>query len=191
MFYEPPGVVLVDRDPIIVAVWQYLIRATPAEILALPDVVHTIDEHPTLPQEARWFIGFWLNRGGSAPKLSRTAFSSRVEKSQLVWGPAARQRVAAQVDRIRHWRMVEGSYAEVDDMHATWFVDPPYVEKGRYYRFKNVDYAVLASWCQGRSGRTIVCENAGASWLPFQPLASVKSTKGVSVEVAYLQEIFT
>jgi len=44
------------------SVWQYLIRVTAEEILAIPDLElgqTTDDLH--VCQEARWLVGFWLN----------------------------------------------------------------------------------------------------------------------------------
>lgn len=106
----------------------------------------------------------------------------------FVWGQRARERIASQVESIRGWAVVEGSYDMLGNVPSTWYVDPPYVDKGRYYRCRDVDYAALASWCRERQGRVIVCENEGASWLPFRSLATIKSTKGTSVEVVWTQE---
>lgn len=74
VFYEPSRVTLYDKDPIIVGVWDYLIRVSSAEVLSLPDldVGQSVDDFP-LPQEAKWLIGFWLNRGSAQPKKTRTA----------------------------------------------------------------------------------------------------------------------
>lgn len=185
-FWIPSRVLLYDIDPIIVGVWDYLIHASSREILDLPDleVGQSVDSL-NLSQEARWLIGFWLNRGSAQPKKTRTAFSARTDKAQLVWGERARQRIAADVASIRDWRIVHGSYNDCPMAEATWFVDPPYMDKGRYYRFHDVDYEHLGGWCQGLPGRVLVCEQAGANWLPFNPLAVIKSTKGTSAEVMW------
>jgi hypothetical protein len=185
-YYAPANVTLVDVDPIIVGVWDYVIHASIREILALPDLeVGESTDSLDLPQEARWLIGFWLNRGSAQPKKTKTAFSARTERSQLVWSERARTRIAAEVEGIRHWKVVHGSYDQAPVVDGTYFVDPPYVDKGKYYRFKDVDYGALGVWCQARSN-VIACEQAGAAWLPFEPLATIKSTRGVSAEVVYL-----
>lgn len=178
---------LYDVDPIIVGLWKYLIGVKADEIMRLPDleVGQSVDDF-VLPQEAKWLIGFWLNRGSAQPKKTKTAFSARTERAQLVWSLRARERIAGQLGGIRGWTIEQRSYADVPEQDATWFVDPPYVDKGRYYRFRNVDYAHLATWCRARNGNLIVCEQAGATWLPFEPLAVIKSTKGTSSEVAYM-----
>ena len=133
-------------------------------------------------------IGFWLNRGSAQPKKTQTAFSQRTERSQLVWSERARVRIAADVDKVRHWRITQSSYENVprrDD--ATYFVDPPYVVKGRYYRVNHVDHDALGAWVRKLPGHVIACENTGADWLPFQPLADIKSMRGRSAEAVYLQ----
>lgn len=186
VFYEPAKVVLYDLDPIIVGVWDYLINAKASEVLALPDleVGQNVDSL-ALPQEVRWLIGFWLNRGSAQPKKTKTAFSARTERSQLVWSERARIRIASQVDRIRHWKIHYGSYQSAPRLNGTWFVDPPYVDKGRYYRVNDVDHVRLGDWCRHLPGTVIVCEQAGADWLPFEPLATIKSTRGTSTEVVF------
>jgi len=40
-----------------------------------------------------------------------------------------------------------------------------------------VDYERLASWCRTRKGQTIVCENEGATWLPFEPFLVTKANE--------------
>jgi hypothetical protein len=186
LWHEPSSVLLLDVDPIIVGVWEYLIGASASEVLALPDLEpgQSVDDFQHLPQEARWLIGFWLNRGSATPKKTRTAYSARTDRSQLNWGERARARIAADVHRVSHWRVRLCSYDEAPLEPATYFVDPPYVDKGRYYRFSRVDYAALACWCRFLP-RAIVCEQAGADWLPFEELATIKSTRGTSAEVMW------
>lgn len=189
-YHNPPRVGLVDADPVIVGVWSYLIRATRREILALPDleVGEDVQSCLSLSQEAQWLIGFWLNRGSAVPKRRRTAYSARTDKAQLNWGQRARERIATQVEQIRHWRVVCASYADVPNLEATWFIDPPYVDRGRYYRINDVDHDAVGVWCRERRGLAIACENLGASWLPFESLATVKSSRGVSREVVWISE---
>jgi len=80
-WWEPPAVELCDLDPVVVEVWRYLIGASAAELLELPDLEpgQSTDEL-SVSQEARWLIGFWLNRGSAQPKKRQTAFSRRTER---------------------------------------------------------------------------------------------------------------
>jgi 16S rRNA G966 N2-methylase RsmD len=94
------------------------------------------------------------------------------------WGSEIRERIAVQVEHIRHWRIIEGDYTAAPDGPATWFVDPPYSNPvGRRYRFSEVDYVALGEWVKGRDGHVIVCENEGATWLPFKPFRKTKANE--------------
>lgn len=190
LWWEPEHVALLDIDPIIVGVWEFLIGASEREVRALPDLQagQSVDDFD-LPQEAKWLIGFWLNRGSAQPKKTQTAFSSRTERQQLVWSERARERIASQMHKVRHWTVAQAEYWQHEhfwrDAEVTRFIDPPYVDKGRYYRFHTVDYAALGEWASTLPGNVIVCEQAGADWLPFEPLAEIKSTRGTSSEVVW------
>lgn len=190
LYWGVPSAKLYDVDPIIVGLWQYLIKVSQAEILALPDLQtgQSVDDF-VLPQEAKWLIGFWLNRGSAQPKKTKTAFSSRTERSQLVWSARARERIASDLSAIRGWTIEHRTYADVPRVEATWFVDPPYLDKGRYYRFHDINYRQLSKWCESLPGRVVVCENDGALWLPFSPLAEIKSTRGTSKEVVWQHNV--
>lgn len=187
-FYDAKRVHLIDADPIIAGLWKYLIATSPAEIMALPEMPEAGDhvDNYDIPQEAKWLIGFWLNRGSATPKKSRTAYSTRTDRGQLNWSPRAKERIAGQLDGIRGWTVREGSYADEPNRAATWFVDPPYGDKGRFYRVGFNDFKHLASWCLEREGRVIACEGPDANWLPFRPLGSFKSSKGRADETVWL-----
>lgn len=188
-FYNVPKAVLFDKDEIIAGTWQYLLNAHPSEIMALPELPNTgdsVDDH-VLPQEAKWLIGFWLNRGSASPKKSRTKYSARTDKAQLNWGARAKERIVAQLSLVSGWSVSNSTFDAAPDEAATWFIDPPYVEKGKYYRTKFSEYETLGQWTQSRKGQVIVCEGTGAAWLPFQSLGSFKTTKGSSEEFVYYQ----
>lgn len=189
-FYGVKRAHLIDADPIVAGLWQYLIAASPAEIMALPEMPEAGDhvDNYDIPQEAKWLIGFWLNRGSATPKKSRTEYSTRTDRGQLNWSPRAKERIAGQLDGIRGWTVREGSYADEPNRDATWFVDPPYGDKGKFYRVGFSDFAHLAAWCLEREGQVIACEGADADWLPFRPLGSFKSSKGRADETVWLSQ---
>lgn len=203
VYYDHPQVVLVERDPAIAGVWRYLIGADGADILALPDIKpgQSVDDLD-VSQEARWLIGFWINPGTEAPRKTPSLWMRQrlaghvwpTGGSQLFWGEKVRRRLALQVGQIRRWRIIEGDYTEAPDRRATWFVDPPYAgPAGNKYRHHDIDRKALAQWCRSRRGCRVVCESQGARWLPFRPLATVKSTagrgrSGVSAEAVWLGE---
>jgi hypothetical protein len=176
--YPDRQVRLYDADPTICGVWDYLIHIRPEEILALPLLFDHVDEIDA-PQEAKWLIGFWLNKGTVQPCKTPGNWMRDYHSKQpgTYWGEKVRERIASQVGCIRHWTITLASYVE-PDQDATWFVDPPYEVAGKAYRFHDIDYADLASWCQSRTGQVMVCENAGADWLPFVPFGTFKGLEG-------------
>jgi hypothetical protein len=174
-------VLLCDADEYVRGTWAYLLRATPEEIMRLPDVSkgQRVDEL-ALPQEAQWLIGWWLNAGVTSPRKTPSGFSS--------WGPSIRQRIARQLCFIRHWQLLPyNDYRQCPDIVATWFIDPPYEKMGHFYRHgsKRIHYADLARWCQRRQGQVIVCEAEGATWLPFRPFRAVQGTLRTANEVVW------
>ncbi len=181
MRFPSRRVVLCDKDPVIAGLWRYLISVSSHEVLSIPDVPDGGTVHDmNLTQEQEWLVGFWLNRGVVHPRRSPSKWMREKLRPGSFWGERVRNTIAGQVDHIRHWRVHECSYEEcpVND-DATWFVDPPYQRAGSHYRHgsKDIDYQHLSEWCRSLSGQVIVCENGGADWLPFSPIASVKTTR--------------
>ena len=179
--YAHRRVILCEIDPVLAEVWRYLIRVKPKEILSIPDLQPDWSvDNLKVSQEAKWLVGFWLNRGIASPRKSPSKWMRDGIRPGSFWGPRVRHTIASQVDSIRHWQVHNCSYLECPTPRAaTWFVDPPYEGAGRHYRFSSahIDFAALADWCKSRPGQVIVCENKGATWLPFRELADVKTTR--------------
>lgn len=168
----------VERDPTIAAVWRWLFSASPDDVRNLPllDPDNDVRLLTGLDPAARGLIGFWLNKGMTAPcnrpsKWMRNPLPGRLE---TFWGEGIRERIARQLPLIADWSIIEGDYTESPDVEATWLIDPPYQgAPGSRYKFgnKGIDYAALGEWCRSRRGQVIVCEHAGADWLPFEPVS--------------------
>ena len=190
-------VVLVEKNPIVAGVWRYIIGAPERELAAIPDVTH-LDELPAwVPQEGRWLVGFRLCAGDSRP---RSAASSMILRD----GGTKMRIVAEQAPLVRHWTVIEGDYASAPDEQATWFIDAPYQRAGaratapkdkgrvRYpHGADDIDFECLSWWARGRRGQVIVCENAGATWLPFRSLGTFGAAKpgGTSDEVIWTSDL--
>lgn len=178
LHYPEREIILVEKDPVIAAVWRWLIAASPDDIRSLPalkqgDKVSNYD----MPQEAKWLMGFWVDMGQRTPCDKVTKFGALTTYPQ---GHSRCEmyieRVSRQLPAIRHWQIINGDFSESPRTAATWFIDPPYKVEGYKYKFGNhqLDYAILSKWCQSRNGQVMVCENAGAEWLPFAALATQK-----------------
>jgi hypothetical protein len=193
--YPHHQVRLYDADPIICGIWNYLIHVSPDEIRRLPVVFDHIDEL-NVCQEARWLIGFWLNKGTVQPSKTPSKWMRDYQSRQpgcTYWSAAVVERIASQVPQIRHWTISQASYETIPNMKATWFIDPPYQVAGRAYRFHDINYPALGEWCQSRAGQVVVCENAGAEWLSFRLFRTIKGLEGKrggkkSVEVIWTND---
>lgn len=182
--YFDREVLLVDKYPVIVETWRYLQQASEAEILSLPDVedgesIEGID----LPLGAKYLIGFCINGGSAQPKLKATKKNryrdgNRIRDLNFNSWHRDKKRIAKSVYKIRHWKIELGSYEDIPNEAATWFIDPPYQKGGEYYRVNNktIDYPRLASWARSREGQVIVCENTSADWMEFEPLVSLSGS---------------
>jgi site-specific DNA-adenine methylase len=173
-------VILIDKDPIIVNLWWFLRDCPEETILELPDMEEGMDVRSLgLNEPLTHFIGFWANLGTAAPCHTVTKWGYSGDK----W-KRCKERVAGDLHKIRHWKILHGSYDDFPNIPATWFVDPPYVRGGKYYKHssRDLDYDALASWCRGRNGQVIVCENSDAHWLPFQPLVTQQGQRHSNVE---------
>lgn len=178
LHYADLNIRLFDTNPRIVGVWDFLIHASRVDILALPDIragqaTHDFD----ICQEARWLIGWWLTPSTGRPGIKPCSWMIAGARPNGYWGSSTRERLANQVDKIRHWKVKLASYESIPNERATWFVDPPYqYVKHRVYTCGKIDYAHLSAWVNERTGQTIVCEQQGADWLPFD-LHDVRVTR--------------
>lgn len=191
--YPDRRVLLVERSEAIAGVWRYLTRVSSDEIMRLPllSVGQSAADAGVECPEARLLIGLWLDPGSTHAKpgrrMSATQWSATGGGARK-WGADARARIARQVDRIRHWVILHGTYSDAPDIEADWFIDPPYETMGRNYPHgaRDIDYSGLAAWCRTRRGNVIVCENVGASWLPFRPFTEIHGKRGASREAVWV-----
>ena len=190
LHHHESRVTLYEVDPKIFGVWDYLVKASPKEIERLPDVVEQVDLVKS-SQEARWLIGLWINKGTAQPSKSPSRWMRDGLRPNSFWGPAIKQRIASQMPSIKHWRVFNKSYETAPNLGCTWFVDPPYQAAGKGYKFHSIDYASLAKWCRTRLGQVIVCEAAGADWLPFEPFREIKTLEGKHGKKKGLEVIWT
>lgn len=187
---------LYDLDDNVAGVWRYLLRVTPEEILRLPDVPPdgSVDDLD-IPPEAKLLVGWWLCPAQKQPGKRMSTWGLKYPDHRRVWSWRTRERVAMQLRYIRGWQFHQADYRESarhDGADVTFFVDPPYQRMGYAYRRRHnsrwIDFVELGAWCQQRQGMVIACENEGATWLPFEPLADVQARKGRSREVVWTSD---
>ena len=186
--YFQKQVILVDADPDIAGLWQWLIDVPEKEIAALPEDIEDLDSID-LPSPAKTLIGFWFVKGSAVAVRRPYAWARTGKWSNQFWGADIKARICSQIKYIRHWRVINASYKDaVLPEEATWFIDPPYQVAGKHYRYNNINYTDLGCWCRTRRGQVIVCEQQGADWLPFEKFKDIKALKSrITSEVVYYQ----
>lgn len=181
--YFDRDVLLVDKYEVIVKIWKWLQKASPKDVLSLPILKQgeKINRADFDCIEQAWLMGFILNQGVNMPRLTVSSMATEPKMKKQ------RQFIAENLYKIKHWEIQHGSYEEISNQQATWFVDPPYQFGGEYYWTgnKHIDYANLAEWCRSREGQVIVCENTKASWLPFYVLQKMNGTTHTTTEAIW------
>lgn len=179
MRHHRHDVILVEKYAPLAEMWRWLIAALPAEVLSIP-CVENIDDLPSwVPAGARALAAMSMANGDCWQRSHTSTGIQRLHAEGKHgisgWSVPCRARVARQVLAIKHWRIIEGDYTDAPDIDATWHIDPPYNNKaGEHYPCGShkLDFNALAQWCMGRRGQVMVCENVGATWLPFRHLAT-------------------
>lgn len=170
-------VLLVDKWDVIIKIWHYLQAASPSDIMGLPEPAYkeSIEKY-NLSEGERLLMGFLVARGVASPQKIVQQFSDI---------HAAKNQIASQLFKIKHWKIELGSYESIDNQEATWFVDPPYQVGGHKYIHRKMDFLHLAIWSQSRQGQVIVCENTKADWLPFWPMRKLNGAYSTTDEAIW------
>lgn len=168
--YWQNDVLIMDKSENLINVWKWLQQCSKNDILKLPKLTTGLDIRKIeLSEIERNFLSYLVASG--RPSNIVTKFMDYENGNQNVY-----KRIANSLNLIRHWEIKLGSYDELENVEATWFIDPPYMFGGEHYKEsnKNIDFGKLAEWCKNRNGQTIVCENMKADWLDFKPLTKIQ-----------------
>lgn len=175
--YFDRDVLLVDKYDVIIKIWKWLQVCSKDDVLKLPRLKEgqRVSDFKFDCIEAELLMGFLVGKGLEAPRDKATARATTLRPNNINF---QLKQIASQLFKIRHWEIRLGSYAEIENQEATWFIDPPYQVGGYVYIENNKDwnYSELARWCETRKGHVIVCENTKADWLPFLPMKSMKGS---------------
>ena len=182
--YWERDVLLYDKYEVIVRLWKWLQQCSPNDILKLPNLKKGDDTREmNLTEMEILLLGFFAGGGGASPQYMVSKFGEQNSKS-------AKKKIASNLHKIKHWTIVQGSFDEIPNQTATWYVDPPYQFGGEHYKHssKKIDFAFLAEWCKSRDGQTIVCENTKADWLPFKPMVQFDGLQKTTTEAIWSNE---
>jgi len=183
-------VILCDANETVADMWDMLIHSDPSVIESIPDDPRADVSHLTETQRA--LMGFWFAKAPVAPRKTISPWAEKYPGSSW-WGRKIKDRIIEQMPYISTWSIVKGDYRELDNIEATWYIDPPYQHHGNMYPkgAKGFDFKALGEWCQSRKGQIIVCEGEGADWLPFRPFHDGKRSTGQNSGVGPSEVIWT
>lgn len=171
--YADRDVILIEKGEQLARLWGWLIGAEAEDIMAVP-LLEPGEETRLGDERTELFLSLSVHPGGG---VRRCPPSATGQNGGSGWYERKRSRVASDVHKINHWAVLCGDYTLAPDIEATWFIDPPYQQIGTGKKYEHdrsgINYAELAEWCKSRRGQVIVCEQEGADWLPFRPLAEV------------------
>jgi len=163
-------VLLVDKYEVVIRIWKWLQQCSKQDILNLPKFETGIDlRECNLSEDELLFLGMCAGIASTQPrfKISPYAGEQNGRKNRF-------KRIADSLFKIKHWDIRLGSYEDLPNEKATWFIDPPYQFGGHAYIENKIDFDFLAAWVKERQGQVIVCENTKATWLPFKAVTKIQ-----------------
>lgn len=178
------NVILNDKYDKIFMAWDYIInQASVADIKNLPKLTEGVKiDDLNISESEKVLLGFYSNPSSAVPKKTVT------KRGEIGW-ERHKNFLVNNLYKVKHWKIYNKSYDELENIQGTWYIDPPYKFGGEYYHSsasnKHIDYEKLAEWCLSRKGEIIVCENDKADWLPFSPLVELKGQLHKTMEVIY------
>ena len=185
-------VVLFEKDPRVCELWWRLLEMEPDEVLAYP-----------MPVKGERTTDFLVMTAAGSSSMGQATSLIVTDRVIDVFEGMLR-RIARLLPHAKEKVAVFcADYRAAANIEATWFIDPPYqaiVKPGerKWYprgmgyaagcNSDSLDYEQLAEWCRERRGQRIVCEQEGATWLPFQHLRGARDTSNRQrVEVAWIE----
>ena len=179
LMYWDRNVILIEKYDVICNLWKWLQECSKADILSIRQLKcgENTDDFKWDCQEQKDLVGFIITGAPSMPKKTASRWKTVVRPNTQQF---RLESIANNLEKIRHWKVICGDYEkESPSIEATWFVDPPYVIGGKYYKYgcNAIDYQHLGDWCKQLTGQAIVCEAEGQNWLPFKPLVSSRGNK--------------
>lgn len=169
---------LIDKNPKVVAAWDWLRGQTRESLLAMPC--------PKVGEVTTNFFVMCCAASTASTHCNKMTVTEMMESSiKRVW-----ERMAYTLWILPRIEVICGSYTDIGNEEATWFVDPPYqtrnMPNGAYLgngyargcNAKDINFEHLGGWCKERMGQVIVAEKEGADWLPFKPFHYTLGSQG-------------
>lgn len=191
--------ILVDRNEHVVALWHRLQKMTEKQLMR-------IECPPKGDRTTEPLIAAASGKQGMAVLAGK---SRQVTDRMLHSWPRLQARIARALPYIRTWDVQLEDYMSCKNVAATWFVDPPYIQRlgsgnfitagghsyttggtGGFDSAFNGSYIDLARWSRSRRGQVIVCEQLPADWLPFGAFRNQRNGVGAGTQSTRTEAIW-
>lgn len=180
-------IIINEKNPRVYNVWKLLLSSTEQDIVNYPT--------PKIGDMTNDFFIITCSASNSSASCINQKYTDRVARVFEI----QKRRVISLLKYKNNIEITNSDYSELDNIPATWFIDPPYQVinatktifqngngYGKNYNATSIDFDSLGEWCKTRNGQTIVCEKEGANWLDFIPLKSAKTSLNTNYnEVVY------
>lgn len=187
-----------DLDSKTFSIWKFLTSPDACAIVEelVPDTVEPgmkVDEF--IPAEQPGLIEICRAEANQGTQGAKGAHNQITSMGARCW--KVKRKLLEVIPEVSEWKITNVDYRQLANVPATWFIDPPYSNSaGKRYRVGSdlIDYEELGWWCLNRRGLKIVCEGAGAEWLPFQsfdhPRVQIRSRyqKSNAKEIVWIHE---
>lgn len=180
--------ILIDKNDDVAQTWDFLLSCSENDIINY--------KTPKIDEYAYDFLIKTCSASNAASKCLKMKYSSRISRVFEI----QKRRILNLLFIRERIRFIHGDYRDLENIEATWFVDPPYQVKQKTKTiFQNgdgyakncdsssIDFDDLSDYCLSRAGQLIVCEKEGADWLPF----SIFRKNKTSLNKNYNEVIFT
>lgn len=171
--------ILIEKDIRVYKLWEFLLDASVKDIEDYPV--------PNIGQKTNDFLIMTCAASNSISKCNNLTYTDRLARVFEI----QKKRLLKFIDIKDRVSVCNTDYANIDNMEATWFIDPPYqvnslsnpntiFSNGNGYSkgcdADSLDFNELSKFCISRSGQTIVCEKEGADWMEFEFLRKSKTS---------------
>ena len=108
--YWQNDITIVDKYEKIIRIWKWLQKATEKDILNLPEPKYkeSIDDF-NISDDEKLLMGFMVAGAIASPQKIVQKFSNI---------PGDKKRIAKQLFKIKHWKIINGSYDEIENIEA-------------------------------------------------------------------------
>ena len=183
--YWDREIIIMDKYEVIYKIWKWLQECNKNDIEKLPHFMtpdDNLNNYNFDCDEAKLLMGFIIAKGVERPRFKPTERATVSRPNTINF---SLNKIKGNLHKIKHWTILHGSYTELKNEEATWFIDSPYQHGGSSYVENKINFPELAKWCKSRNGHVIVCENTKADWLPFKPMIDNKGTHKITTEAIW------